>query len=95
MRGAMIGVGAVLIQRFDWILYLFGAFLLYAGFKLSARTTMVHPEKNPVLHWVQKILPMSQTGSGARLFVREAADGWRHLSFSSSLSSKRRIWFSP
>jgi len=32
----------------------------------------VRPEKNPVLHWVQKILPMSQTGSGARLFVREA-----------------------
>jgi tellurite resistance protein TerC len=72
MRGAMIGVGAVLIQRFDWILYLFGAFLLYAGFKLFGADHMVHPEKNPVLHWVQKILPMSRTGSGARLFVREA-----------------------
>lgn len=72
MRGAMIGVGAVLIQRFDWILYLFGAFLLYAGFKLFGADHMVHPEKNPVLHWVQKILPMSQTGSGSRLFVREA-----------------------
>src|SRR6266436_1329346 len=72
MRGTMIGVGAVLIQRFDWILYLFGAFLLYAGFKLFGADHMVHPEKNPVLHWVQKILPMSQTGSGARLFVREA-----------------------
>jgi tellurite resistance protein TerC len=72
MRGAMIGVGAVLIQRFDWILYLFGAFLLYAGFKLFGADHMVHPEKNPVLHWVQKILPMSETGSGSRLFVREA-----------------------
>src|ERR1700730_5364361 len=72
MRGVMIGVGAVLIQRFDWILYLFGAFLVYAGFKLFGADHMVHPEKNPVLHWVQKILPMSQTGSGARLFVREA-----------------------
>src|ERR1700687_4107639 len=72
MRGVMIGVGTVLIQRFDWILYLFGAFLLYAGFKLFGADHMVHPEKNPVLHWVQKVLPMSQTGSGARLFVREA-----------------------
>src|ERR1700687_1008713 len=72
MRGAMIGVGAVLIQRFDWILYLFGAFLLYAGFKLFGAEHSVHPEKNPVVHWVQKVLPMSQTGSGARLFVREA-----------------------
>src|ERR1700682_4096765 len=71
MRGVMIGVGTVLIQRFDWILYLFGAFLLYAGFKLFGADHMVHPEKNPVLHWVQKVLPMSQTGSGARLFVRE------------------------
>src|SRR5882672_12835503 len=60
LRGAMIGVGTVLIQRFDWILYLFGAFLLYAGFKLFGADHMVHPEKNPVLHWVQKILPMSQ-----------------------------------
>src|SRR6202163_354366 len=72
MRGAMIGVGSALIQRFEWILYLFGAFLLYAGFRLFGADHMVHPEKNPVLHWVQKILPMSQTGSGARLFVREA-----------------------
>ena len=47
MRGAMIGVGAVLIQRFEWILYLFGAFLLYAGFKLFGADHSVHPEKNP------------------------------------------------
>src|SRR5882672_7727440 len=72
MRGVMIGVGAVLIQRFDWILYLFGAFLLYAGFKLFGADHVVHPEKNLVLHWVQKFLPMSQAGSGARLFAREA-----------------------
>src|SRR5216683_4345226 len=72
MRGIMIGVGAALIQRFDWILYVFGAFLLYAGFKLFGADHMVHPEKNPVLHWVRKILPVSQTGSEARLFVREA-----------------------
>src|SRR5713226_3948852 len=72
MRGVMIGVGAALIQRFDWILYVFGAFLLYAGFQLFGADHMVHPEKNPVLHWVRKILPVSQTGSEARLFVREA-----------------------
>jgi tellurite resistance protein TerC len=71
MRGVMIGVGTVLIQRFEWILYLFGAFLLYAGFKLFGADHTVHPEKNPLLHWVQKMLPMSQTGAGARLFVRE------------------------
>ena len=71
MRGAMIGAGAVLIQRFEWILYLFGAFLLYAGFKLFGADHAVHPEKNPVVRWAQKILPMSQTGAGQKLFVRE------------------------
>ena len=71
LRGAMIAVGAVLIQRFDWILYLFGAFLLYAGFKLFGADHSVHPEKNPILHGLQKILPMSQTGDGQKLFVRE------------------------
>jgi len=73
MRGAMIGLGAVLIHRFEWILYLFGAFLLYAGFKLFRADRTVHPEKNPALHWVKKILPMSQTGCGEKLFVREGA----------------------
>jgi tellurite resistance protein TerC len=71
MRGAMIGLGAVLIQRFDWILYLFGAFLLYAGFKLFGAEHSVHPEKNPVIGWMRKILPMSQSEAGQRLFVWE------------------------
>src|SRR5260370_17742300 len=71
-RGVMIFAGVALIHRFDWILYVFGAFLLYAGFKLFGADHMVHPEKNPVLHWARKILPVSQTDSEARLFVREA-----------------------
>src|SRR6267154_3259609 len=71
LRGAMIGAGAALIARFDWILYLFGAFLLYAGFKLFGADHSVHPENNPILHGLQKILPMSQTGDGQKLFVRE------------------------
>ena len=71
LRGAMIGAGTLLIQRFEWILYLFGAFLLYAGFKLFHAEHSIHPEKNQVLHWVEKILPMSRTGDGPSLFVRE------------------------
>jgi TerC family integral membrane protein len=71
LRGGMIGVGVVLIQRFEWILYLFGAFLLYAGFKLFGADHSVHPEKNPVVRWAQKILPMSKFDAGPRLFVRE------------------------
>src|SRR6202158_1698194 len=70
MRGVMIGAGAILIERFSWILYILGAFLVYGGFKLFGVDHMVQPEKNPIVHWAGKILPMSQTGSGPRLFVR-------------------------
>src|ERR1700730_12354202 len=72
MRGVMIGAGGILIERFDWILYVLGAMLVYGGFKLFGVDHMVHPAKNPILHWAGKILPMSETGSGPRLFVREA-----------------------
>ncbi|HEX3371117.1 MAG TPA: TerC/Alx family metal homeostasis membrane protein [Candidatus Acidoferrales bacterium] len=72
LRGAMVGLGAVLIERFDWILYVFGAFLLYSGFKLFGADHAVHPEKNPVVRWAQKYLPISKEGSGKKLFVRES-----------------------
>src|SRR6202162_3539972 len=71
LRGAMIGAGAALIARFDWILYLFGAFLIYSGFKLFGADHAVHPEKNPVVRWAQKTLPMSQTETTQELFVRQ------------------------
>jgi tellurite resistance protein TerC len=71
LRGAMVGLGAVLIERFDWVLYIFGAFLVYSGFKLFGADHAVHPEKNPVVRWAQKYLPMSKEGSGKKLFLRE------------------------
>src|SRR5437899_2657701 len=46
--------------------------LVLGGFKLFGADNMVQPEKNPIVHWAGKILPMSQAGSGPRLFVREA-----------------------
>ena len=60
LRGAMVGLGAVLIERFDWILYIFGAFLVYSGFKLFGADHAVHPENNPLLRWAQKYLPISK-----------------------------------
>jgi tellurite resistance protein TerC len=72
LRGVMIGAGSVLIHRFDWILYLFGAFLLVAGFKLFRGDHAVHPEKNILVRWVQKIIPMSQSVPGPQLFVLES-----------------------
>jgi len=71
LRGAMVGAGAALIARFDWVLYLLGAFLLYSGFKLFGADHAVHPEKNPLVRWAQKILPMSQTETTQELVVRQ------------------------
>jgi tellurite resistance protein TerC len=72
LRGAMIGAGAALIARFDWILYLFGAFLIYSGFKLFGADHAVHPEKNPLVRWAQKFLPMSDTQATQKLLVRQS-----------------------
>jgi tellurite resistance protein TerC len=71
LRGAMIAAGAALIARFEWIPYLFGAFLLYSGFKLFGADHAVHPEKNPVVRWTQKFLPMSRAEAPWGLFVQE------------------------
>ena len=71
MRGAMIGLGVVLIRRFEWVLYLFGAFLIYAGLKMMLRKDeQVHPERNPVFRWARKFLPMTKEYVGQKMFVR-------------------------
>src|SRR5271169_4431313 len=79
-RGAMIAAGAALIARFDWTLYFLGAFLLYSGFKLFGADHAVHPEKNLLVCWAQKILPMSQTDAPQGLMVRQGGR-WLFTSF--------------
>ncbi len=60
MRGAMILAGSALIERFQWTLYLFGAFLVFTGIKmLITDEDGVEPEKNPVIRLARKIFPVS------------------------------------
>src|SRR5580693_8859957 len=57
MRGVMIAAGAELIERFSWILYLLGAFLIYAGLRmLFARKLEVHPDQNKLFRFARKHL---------------------------------------
>ena len=72
LRGVMIGTGVALIERFDWILYFFGAFLIYSGFKLFGADHAVHPEKNPVMGWARKFLPISPAQETQELVVRQS-----------------------
>jgi len=81
MRGALIGVGVALIRHFEWVLYLFGAFLVYAGLKMMVHEEEeIHPERNPVFRWARKFLPLTKSYEGQRFFVREpgAAEASAH-----------------
>ena len=74
MRGAMIGLGAALIQQFHWILYVFGAFLIFTGLRMATQDeAAIEPESNPVLRLVRRLVPVSDEYSGERFFVRKDA----------------------
>ena len=71
MRGAMIAAGAELIRQFDWVLYVFGAFLVFAGFKMlfSGQET-VQPEKSLALRLARKCFAVTPDLDGRRFFTR-------------------------
>ena len=69
MRGAMIGAGAQLISHFSWVLYLLGAFLVYAGIRLLFRKE-VHPEKSRIVGFAGRHLRVMQDYRGEHFFVR-------------------------
>jgi len=71
MRGAMIAAGVALIHEFEWVLYVFGAFLLFAGIKMVfSRGKMAQPENNLALRLVRKLFPVTHDFDGAKLFTR-------------------------
>jgi tellurite resistance protein TerC len=72
MRGALIAVGAELIEHYSWVLYVFGAFLLYAGARMFfTRKENIHPEQNSVFRFAQKHLRVSREYHGERFFVTQ------------------------
>ena len=72
LRGIFIVAGTALLARFDWIILVFGAFLVYTGFKiLRAHETEVHPEKNPVFKLFRRFVPLTSDYHGKHFFVRE------------------------
>jgi len=73
MRGVFILAGVGLIRRFHWVIYIFGALLVYSGIKLfSQESTEIHPEKNPVLRVFRRWVPVTEDYDGDRFFVRRA-----------------------
>lgn len=86
LRGLMIGVGAALVQEYDWILYFFGAFLIATGIKM-----LVVPEgdtdvsKNPVVKFMTKRMRVTQELHGEKFFIRQA----------DPVSGKIVLWATP
>jgi tellurite resistance protein TerC len=73
MRGALIAVGAALLKEFHWIIYVFGAFLIFTGIRMALhRNEEMHPEKNPLVKLLRKIMPVTDTYEGDRFFIRRA-----------------------
>lgn len=72
MRGAMIVAGAYLIERFHWIIYVFGAFLVFTGIRMATHDESdIEPEANPILRLVRRILPVTHDYRGKHFFVKE------------------------
>lgn len=71
MRLAFIFTGVALLERFHWIVYVFGAFLVFTGIKLAMeKDKEVHPERNPILKLVRRIFPTTKTYHGSKFFIR-------------------------
>jgi len=72
MRLTMIFVGATLINRFNWIIYIFGAFLVYTGIKMFRQEEIdIHPDQNPLIRLVTRFLPISRAYDEEKFFTIE------------------------
>jgi tellurite resistance protein TerC len=71
MRAIFILAGAALLHRFHWLIYLFGGFLIFTGYKLiAAGKGEIDPGKNIVLRWARRFLPVVETYEAERFLVR-------------------------
>ena len=71
-RGLFIATGVTLLDVFGWLIFVFGAFLIFTGIKLALRKDEeVHPERNPVLRLARRFIPVAEGYEGQRFFVRQ------------------------
>lgn len=71
MRGAFIVAGISLISRFEWIVYIFGALLVYTAYRLvRSHGVQVEPEKNPMVRFARRIFPVATDYEGKRFLIR-------------------------
>jgi tellurite resistance protein TerC len=72
LRAVFIFAGVALLERLEWLLFVFGGFLLFTAWRVGTNTgEEIHPEANPVLKLVRRVVPISPAYDGQRLFTRE------------------------
>ncbi len=73
MRAIFIFAGVALINKFHWIIYVFGAFLIYTGYKIARdKGTKINIDNNPLLNFVRKIIPFTTGYRDGKFFTRES-----------------------
>lgn len=73
MRGSLIAVGAALLHEFHWIIYVFGAFLIYTGFRMAShKDTELIPDQNILIKIFRRIFPVTEAYEEDKFFVRRA-----------------------
>jgi tellurite resistance protein TerC len=71
-RGLFIWAGTALIATFHWVIYVFGAFLIYTAYRIArGHAENIHPENNPVLKLAQRLFPATSNFDGQKLFTVE------------------------
>jgi len=76
MRGAMIAAGAYLIAQFHWVIYIFGAFLVFTGIRMAFQDQHdLDPESTFAIRLIRRVLPVTREYRGQKFFVREQIAG--------------------
>jgi tellurite resistance protein TerC len=76
MRAAFIFAGVALLEKFHWTIYVFGAILIYTGYKmLTQKEIIIEPEKNPLIKLFRRVMPVTSDLHGGKFFVKQ--DGKR------------------
>lgn len=71
-RAVFIALGAVLLKEFHWVIYIFGAFLLYTAYKLAtSHGPEVHPERNKLVHILNRFIPTTSEYQGQKFLIRK------------------------
>jgi tellurite resistance protein TerC len=72
MRGIFIGSGLAILEKLEWVIYLFGAFLVYTGIRIAIKKDgEVNLQKNPILKLCSRYLPMTDTYHEGKFFIKD------------------------